>query len=158
MPCLSSARHSPSAVPVTVRVSSRVLVFFQVDLNQDYKVVDQMQVWNANYAFAYPSLVTNSNNEVGISCAWGGGGNYGSHVVGIIGDFVLWFGEASDRTSAVVSPTRFGDYLHVRLAHPDTRFFSGFGYAVHNTTPAGESANYLYVEFGREAIPSSGLH
>ena len=27
MPCLSSACHSPSAVPVTVRVSSRVLVF-----------------------------------------------------------------------------------------------------------------------------------
>lgn len=131
----------------------------KVDLAQDYKVVDQTQVWNANYAFAYPSLVTNSNNEVGISCAWGGGGNYGSHVVGIIGDFVLWYGEASDRTSTVVG-LRFGDYLHVRLAHPDTRFFSGFGYAVHNTasTPPGESANYLYVEFGREAIASPGLH
>jgi hypothetical protein len=120
-----------------------------------------MQVWNANYAFAYPSLVTNSNNEVGISCGWGGGSSsYPSHVVGIIGDFVLWYGEASDRTSTAVNPTRFGDYLHVRLAHPDTRFFSGFGYAVHTTatTPPGEAANYLYVEFGREAVPSPGLH
>lgn len=130
----------------------------KVDLTQDYKVVDQLQIWNATYAFSYPCLTTNSNNEVGLSCAWGGGGSYGSHVVGIIGDFVLWFGEASDRTSTTTSPTRFGDYLHVRLSYPDTRFFSGFGYAVHNTTPPGESANYLYVEFGREAIPSSGLH
>jgi hypothetical protein len=30
VPCLSSARHSPSAVLVTVRISSRVLVFFPV--------------------------------------------------------------------------------------------------------------------------------
>ena len=129
----------------------------KVDVAQDYKVVDQMQIWNANYAFAYPSLTTNSDGEVGISCAWGGGSNYGSHVVGIIGDFVLWYGEASDRTSTAVSPTRFGDYLHVRLAHPDTRFFCGFGYAVH-TVSANESANYLYVEFGRNTIPAPGLH
>ena len=54
-------------------------------------------------------------------------GNYGSHVVGIIGDFVPWYGEASNRTSTVVTPTQFGDYLHVRLAYSDTRFFSGFG-------------------------------
>jgi hypothetical protein len=130
----------------------------KVDLDQDYKVVDQMQVWNSTYAFAYPSLTTNSNNEVGISSGWGGGASYGSHVVGIIGDFVLWYGEASERTSTVLSPTRFGDYLHIRLAHPDTRFFSGFGYAVKNAKPAGETADYLYVEFGREAIPSPGLH
>ena len=130
----------------------------KVDLRQDYKVIEQTQVWNAGYAFAYPDLATNSNHEVGISCGWGGGTNYGSHVVGILGDFVLWYGEASDRTSAVLSPTRFGDYLHVRLAHPDTRFFSAFGYAVHGTAGASESANYLYVEFGREAVPSSGLH
>ena len=82
--------------------------------------------------------------------------------VGILGDFVVWFGEASDRTSTVLSPkpTRFGDYVHVRLAHPDTRFFSAFGYAL--LTDAApkppERTDYLYVEFGREAVASSGLH
>jgi len=57
------------------------------------------------------------------------------------------------------SPTRFGDYVHVRLAHPDTRFFSAFGYAVHNdaTLAPPERTDYLYVEFGREAVPASGL-
>ncbi len=87
----------------------------------------------------------------------GGSSSYGSHAVGILGDFIVWFGEASTMTSAVLSPTRFGDYVHVRLAHPDTRFFSAFGYAVLKGTPpaAAETADYLYVEFGREAIAPS---
>jgi hypothetical protein len=133
----------------------------KIDLTQDYKVVEQTQVWNADIAFAYPSLTTNSNNEVGISLAWGGGSAFGSHAVGILGDFVVWYGEASQRTSTQLSPTRFGDYMHVRLAYPDTRFFSAFGYAVlsdTSTVPATERDDYLYVEFGREAIPASPLH
>jgi hypothetical protein len=127
------------------------------DLAQDYKLIEQSQVWNADVAFAYPSLTTNSNNEVGISLAWGGGKSFGSHAVGILGDFVVWFGEGSDRTSTALSPTRFGDYLHVRLAHPDTRFFSAFGYAVRTdgTITPPERPDYLYVEFGREAIAPS---
>jgi hypothetical protein len=133
----------------------------KIDLSQDYKVLEQTQVWNADIAYAYPSLTTNSNNEVGISLAWGGGTSFGSHAVGILGDFVVWYGEASQRTSTRLSPTRFGDYLHVRLAYPDTRFFSAFGYAVvtdSSTVPASERDDYLYVEFGREAIPASPLH
>ena len=126
------------------------------DLSQDYKLVEQTQVWNADNAFAYPSLTTNSNNEVGISLAWGGGKFFGSHAVGILGDFVVWYGEASDMTSAVLSPTRFGDYVHVRLAQPDTRFFSAFGYSVKKGTPA-EKPDYLYVEFGREAVAPTPL-
>lgn len=125
------------------------------DLTQDYKFVEQTQVWNADIAFAYPCLTTNSNNEVGISLAWGGGTAYGSHAVGILGDFVVWFGDASEMTSTRTSPTRFGDYLHVRLALPDTRFFSAFGYAVNrdtSVTPSVESDSYIYVEFGREPI------
>ena len=35
----------------------------KVDLGQDYKVVDQTQVWNSAYAFAYPSLTTNSTTR-----------------------------------------------------------------------------------------------
>jgi hypothetical protein len=80
--------------------------------------------------------------------------------VGILGDFVVWYGEASELTSTVLSPTRFGDYLHVRLAHPDTRFYSAFGYAMRKdaTATPPEKADYLYVEFGREVVPPSPLH
>lgn len=73
---------------------------------------------------------------------------YGNRAVGILGDFVVWYGELSDITlrrqkiddsgnlvvdssgNPVMAPTRWGDYVHVRLAYPDTRFFSAFGYAV----------------------------
>ena len=156
----------------------------QFDIAQDFKLVGQLQVWNADHAFAYPCLIANSDNEMGISLAWGGGGKFfGSHAVGILGDYVVWYGEASTETSLrqqqddagnlLTNPdgtpmlfSRWGDYVHVRLAQPDTRFFSAFGYAVlddPSATPA-EKMRYLYVEFGREALappnglgPSSGL-
>ena len=51
------------------------------------------------------------------------------------------------------------DCVHVRLAHPDTRFFSAFGYAVRDdsTKAPSERMDFLYVEFGRETLPSPGL-
>jgi hypothetical protein len=57
--------------------------------------------------------------------------------------------------------SRWGDYVHVRLAYPDTRFFSAFGYAVLKdaTATPPEKMDFLYVEFGREPLPPApGLH
>ena len=137
------------------------------DIAKDFERVDQMQVWNADHAYAYPSLATNSDGEVGISLAWGGGTTlYGSHAVGILGDFVVWYGAKSDATvlrqgkddagNATIE-LRFGDYLHVRLAHPDTRYFGAFGYAVLEdaavTTPRRGKFVYSYTEFGRPLLP-----
>lgn len=144
------------------------------DVTQDFKLVEQSQVWNPDYAFAYPSLTTNSDNEVGISLAWGGPSAYGSHAVGILGDFVVWFGDESDLTSLrqqqdaagnpITNPdgtpamySRFGDYVHVRLAHPNTRWFSGFGYAANKDSSGNEELDSIYVEFGRQqALPPPG--
>ncbi len=144
------------------------------DLAQDFKLLEQTQVWNADHAYCYPCLTTNSDNEVGISLSWGGGKFYGSHAVGILGDFVVWFGLESDVTllrqdvdsngslrvdgsgGPIMAQTRWGDYVHVRLAHPDTRFFSGFGYAVRKDTtlpaPSIGRFEYLYIEFGRDKL------
>lgn len=50
--------------------------------------------------------------------------------------------------------SRWGDYVHVRRAMPDTRYLGAFGYAALSdptATPAGRF-EFLYVEFGR---PSS---
>jgi hypothetical protein len=148
------------------------------DIAADYKRVDQFPVWNGDHAYCYPSLATNSDGEVGISLAWGGGITlFGSHAVGILGDWVVWYGDASDVTvvrklvdssgnivkdaagNPVAAPTRFGDYLHVRLAQPDTRWFGAFGYAVKKDAsekaPEAGKFVYSYVEFGREVpLPS----
>jgi len=142
------------------------------DIGGDYNRVDQFTIWNADHAYCYPSLATNSDGEVGISLAWGGPTLYGSHAVGILGDWVVWYGEASDVTvlrkkigsdgkvvkdaagNPAVDTTRFGDYVHVRLAQPDTRWFGAFGYAVKKdagvAAPEAGKFVYYYVEFGRE--------
>jgi len=137
------------------------------DIAKDFERVDQMQVWNGDHAYAYPSLTTNSDGEVGISLAWGGGTTlFGSHAVGILGDFVVWYGAKSDATvlredkddaGKKIIVSRFGDYLHVRLAHPDTRYFGAFGYSVLKdaavVAPRRAKYVYSYTEFGRPLLP-----
>jgi len=62
-----------------------------LDRKANFKLHQQVQVWNPNYAFAYPALATNARtNEVGMSFEFGGGGNYENHVVGFWGDFVAY--------------------------------------------------------------------
>jgi hypothetical protein len=114
-----------------------------------YTLLEQMQVWNPDLAFGYPSLATNSDNEVGIALGWGGGGNlHANSAVGIIGDFVVWYRDGSTWTH-----TRWGDYVSVRQAFPDRRMFAGFGYVTiqDGTTTAGHRFDPYYVLFGRES-------
>jgi hypothetical protein len=150
------------------------------DIGQDFKYIDQLQIWNADFAYCYACLTTNLDNEVGVSLAWGGGATYGSTAVGILGDFVVWYGDKSDATverdkvnddgtiakdsagKPILDNSRFGDYLHVRLAHPDQSYFSAFGYSVKKdpslAAPEVGKFQYSYTEFGRQTLPPSGLH
>ncbi|HSK73399.1 MAG TPA: hypothetical protein VK892_17005, partial [Pyrinomonadaceae bacterium] len=118
-----------------------------------YNVIEQMQIWNNDYAFAYPAFATNSDNEVGISLAWGGRNFYGNHAVGIMGDFVVWYPELSD---AAIS--RWGDYVSCRRANPQSRMFAASGYAVFNNTPPATGTRFdpYYILFGRESVVNGG--
>jgi hypothetical protein len=96
------------------RTSSQVL---QIDTST-WKKTKQWQIWNADHAFAPPSLALNSADEVGIALAWGGGGKFcASFAIGIPGDFVVWFSEASNATDATNSGAgsngRWGDHSPV---------------------------------------------
>jgi hypothetical protein len=123
--------------------------------------VGEYHIWNTAFAFAYPALATDPNGNIGVSVAFGGPGpgNYASTAVGYLGDFVVYFVEASDVTltftlqkldnngngviDAAGNPvpitdsagnpvlfTRYGDYFSVRNSGPDGTFFSSQGYAV----------------------------
>lgn len=125
-----------------------------VEINvNNYSVISQWQIWNNDYAFAYPSLSTNSDNEVGISLAWGGNLNFGNHAVGILGDFIVWYPELSDAANA-----RWGDYVSVRRNAPNTRLYDASGYAVFkNTAPAvGNRFDPYYIQFGRDSVVNGG--
>ncbi len=125
----------------------------KVDPTNNYKVLDQFPIWNGSYAFAYPSLATNARGEVGIALGWGGDTTYPSAAVGILGDFVVWYPEAS--TQATI---RWGDYVTARQASPQTGLFAGFGYAIlkDSTTTAGYRFDPWYVLFGRNSVVNPG--
>lgn len=125
-----------------------------VEINvNNYSVISQWQIWNNDYAFAYPSLSTNSDNEVGISLAWGGNLNFGNHAVGILGDFIVWYPELSDAANA-----RWGDYVSVRRNAPNARLYDASGYAVFKRpAPAvGNRFDPYYIQFGRDSVVNGG--
>jgi hypothetical protein len=132
-----------------------------LDRSNNFNRIQQVQIWNESYAFAYPALATNAcTQEVGLSFEYGGGGNYENHVVGFWGDFVAYITTASN-----VGTTRFGDYVTIRQT-PQTRrdpgnLFSAFGYGLNSAPPPGGSTrtDIHYVLFGRPAeMCRVGLH
>ncbi len=126
-----------------------------LELNiSNYTVIAQWQIWNDNYAFAFPSLSTSGKAEVGISLAWGGNQDWGNHAVGFLGDFIVWYPEASD-----TAITRWGDYVSVRRNVPDPLLFDASGYAVLKQTPPATGIRFdpYYIQFGRPAAGGSPI-
>jgi hypothetical protein len=109
-------------------------------------VVSEMQIWNPDYAFAYPNLAVNSKDEVGVILGWGGKNDHANCAMGIIGDYVVWYQNGSTRTVQ-----RFGDYLTTRPHQRNQAWFSGYGYYV--TTFSGDTSKCtyhpIYVRYGR---------
>jgi hypothetical protein len=123
----------------------------RLDRNDNFKVIQQVQIWNPDYAFAYPALATNiCTSEVGLSFEFGGGGNYENHVVGFWGDFVAYI-----TTGSNVGTNRFGDYATIRQTPPSEanpgNLFSAFGYGVNTVPGGGTQSDVHYVLFGRPA-------
>ena len=78
-----------------------------LDLNNNFNVIQQVQIWNPNYAFGYPALATSCPGQVGIALEWGGGGNYYENfAVGFWGDYLVY-----NMTDSNVGTTNYGDYV-----------------------------------------------
>ena len=109
-------------------------------------LVSEMQVWNPDYAFAYPALAANAADEVGIILGWGGASAHANCAMGILGDFVVWFRDDSTRTVE-----RFGDYLTTRPTPKERTSFDGFGYSVLEVAGQPDQCEYrpFYVRYGR---------
>jgi hypothetical protein len=121
-------------------------------------LIRQAQIWNDDYAFAYPSLSTACTGEIGMSFEFGGGGNYENHVVGFWGDHVAYVTTGSD-----VGTTRFGDYVTIRRT-PSTsqnpgNLFDAFGYGLMREAAPGTGLipDVHYVQFGRPASACEGI-
>jgi len=85
----------------------------KIDPTSGYKRLDQFAIWNNDYEFAYPALATDDRGEVGIALGWGGENDDANAAVGILDDFVVWYPEASDFSTA-----RRGDDITAHQASP----------------------------------------
>ena len=123
----------------------------KMDIN-NYHVIEQMQIWNPNHAFAYPCFATNSRNEVGITLGWGGGNTFnGNTAVGIMGDFVVWY-----RDGSTWSTNRWGDYVTARRSGTNDQLFGGFGFVTTGNSTANYAFEPFYVLFGRKSATGDG--
>lgn len=108
----------------------------------------QWQIWNPNFAFAFPNFYTSKEcGDVGLAVAFGGGTLNPSGALGVVtSDGVLtqtvYYPELSSTCEG-----RFGDYLGVRSENGVS--FEGFVYALESTPSGPPSRSPRYVEFGR---------
>jgi hypothetical protein len=128
-----------------------------LDRSNNFAVVQQVQIWNSGYGFAYPALATNAcTGEIGLSLEYGGNGNYQNHVVGFWGDFLVYI-----TTNSNLGTTRFGDYVTIRQDPSpglNGSFFDAFGYGLDTVPPpgTGSQSDIRYVVFGRGGACSHG--
>jgi hypothetical protein len=147
-------------------------------------LVSEDDIWNSGFAFAMPALnwrPGSGKDEVAISLAVGGGGDYADNSVGFLGDYVVYVTTSSNATQSNVvaagtTPTvRYGDYFGVRNAFgpviPNAGQgvgYSTLGYSVTQAVTgktcavSGCNVGLQYVIFGRNAdlfpSPSPIIH
>jgi len=128
----------------------------ELDRSNNFSKVQQVQVWNNSYAFAYPAFSSNAcTGELGMSFEYGGNGNYENHVVGFWGDFVAYI-----TTNSSAGTDRFGDYVSIRRAPSDPKnpgnLFTAFGFGIDKQAPpaTGKQTDVRYVLFGRPTCKS----
>ncbi|SEF12576.1 hypothetical protein SAMN05444161_8791 [Rhizobiales bacterium GAS191] len=114
----------------------------------DWTETAEMQVWNPDYAFAFPDLSVNGQGEIALGVGWGGPSNFADAAFGIIGDFVVWYQDGSD-----AALTRWGDFVTVTQSKWHGNSFSGFGYFSKKDSKVGLKVYQepYYVLFARKS-------
>jgi hypothetical protein len=113
-----------------------------------WTTVEEHQVWNPAYAFAYGCLAAGKNGEIAYGVGVGGPNDYPNSCFGILGDFVVYFRDGSSATPGADSEPRWGDYITVRPSSSEAQRFSAFGYYVKRQ---GSNAiqRPFYLSYGR---------
>jgi hypothetical protein len=113
----SAAGESPSYPNAHVRIA-------RIDRGS-WTSLEERQVWNPDYAFAYGCLAVGPDGDIGYGVAVGGTHDYPNSCFGILGDFVVYFRDTSTATAGAASEPRWGDYITVRPSVIDRRRFRG---------------------------------
>ena len=88
-----------------------------------FTLQNQMQIWNPDFAFAYPYFEMNAEGQLGMIVAFGGPPLESSSGVGVWGDFVIYYPRLSGSSRA-----NYGHYHTARRAGPKATEWVGAGY------------------------------
>ena len=88
-----------------------------------FTLESQMQIWNPDFAFAYPYFEMNAECQLGMIVAFGGGTFDSSSGVGVWGDFVIYYPRLSSS-----SRTNYGHYHTSRRSGANAMEWVGAGY------------------------------
>lgn len=121
-----------------------------VRINEASKtLINQPDIWNAQFAYAYPDVSPNDRGDIGVTLFRGGGSLHPGHVVGIWDDYFNgWSLQATLNGTNGPADGKWGDYLSCRRHSPDGLTWVASGY----TLQGGSSRNEvepLLVHFGR---------
>jgi hypothetical protein len=124
----------------------RVLRFRQRDLS----LIDEPDIWNASYAFQFPSVGLNSRGHIGGSMFWGGGRKFYPTLAAFLWDDFTCNPYACgwENYGAVGSSkgnTNWGDYLDTRPHSPSANTWVSTGYSFNGTNVTPQ-----LMWFGRE--------
>src|SRR5262249_3739302 len=116
-------------------------------INADnFTLIENINLWDANFAIAYAALTSNSEGEVSTSYAFGGRRIYPSHAVGMLTPPTMHV--TVDNGAHGPETQRWGDYFTVRRHTPNTKLFAAAGYTLQSGT--GRTAGSpRFVLFGR---------
>ncbi len=148
-----NAGRDPNTVPAGRRIPHPRIDLIKFDATT-FGLIQYLPIFNASHAFAYPALGVNSEDEVGFSFAWGGGGTFYANVgVGILTGTIFL---QNTFTSSHSGYGRYGDYGAVRRHYPETRLFSAADYGIPARPGVGDGFSYdeRYVLFGRSSVPA----
>ncbi len=113
------------------------------------QVVDEPDIWNSAFAYAYPDAYPNEGGEVGITVFRGGGTRHPGHVVGFRDDGAnLWRLRVTRNGSDGPIDGKWGDYLTCRRHFPQAATWVAVGYTLQGGG-ARTDIEPRYVHFGR---------
>lgn len=117
------------------------------------RLIENINIFDTDFATCYAALGTNSNDEVGVSYMIGGGQKYPSHVVGILTgprrDVIVAAGERAPKLDPD-GKGQWGDYLTVRRVFPNEKLFAATGYTLKGAgTGSNRDSTPRFVVFGR---------
>ncbi|MEO5583124.1 MAG: hypothetical protein ABIR66_10550 [Saprospiraceae bacterium] len=111
-------------------------------------LIENVNLWDPAHAIFYAGLSTNSNNEVGVSFAMGGGTAFPGHYVGIMTGTRRLVNTFTGNRGP--SDNKWGDYLTVRRNYPNQKLFCATGYVLRSGSGVSDATPNVTI-FGRSS-------